>query len=374
MSEYRRFVSYIYSYPGGVKDKNVGFAKVCLSNGQLKIDINLKGVYTDVPQLFGVHILVDKDESVEGRYTLLKLGDVLVKGGIGQYQDLLNANDINGNGYEFSDISGIAIANEDDNFYMMFSMWEDADVNTAAVHFVGKVHHKNSDRGNNATDNTDKQETEVRAAEVSGYVNKEAGQLIKETDEKINEKNNGKINGQINERINKEINENTNGKINKEINENTNENVNKKINIEASEKIDEETNGDVKEAVNSKINNGSRSEFDAIFENADFIDAFDDDYFYDCVEVTPETIMKLPIEEENVSGNSFLMHGYYNFRHILFGKVVNNSDNTRYFIGVPGMYCNRERFMASMFGFNNFKKSHRSDYTNPYFGYWYKEI
>lgn len=330
MSEYRRFVSYIYSYPGGVKDKNVGFAKVCLSNGQLKIDINLKGVYTDVPQLFGVHILVDKDESVEGRYTLLKLGDVLVKGGIGQYQDLLNANDINGNGYEFSDISGIAIANEDDNFYMMFSMWEDADVNTAAVHFVGKVHHKNSDRGNNATDNTDKQETEVKAAEVSGYVNKEAGQLIRETDEKIN--------------------------------------------IEASEKIDEETNGDVKEAVNSKINNGNRSEFDAIFENADFIDAFDDDYFYDCVEVTPETIMKLPIEEENVSGNSFLMHGYYNFRHILFGKVVNNSDNTRYFIGVPGMYCNRERFMASMFGFNNFKKSHRSDYTNPYFGYWYKEI
>ena len=37
-----------------------------------------------------------------------------------------------------------------------------------------------------------------------------------------------------------------------------------------------------------------------------------------------------------------------------------------YFIGVPGMYCNRERYMASMFGFNNFKKSHRSDYSNPY--------
>jgi len=27
-----------------------------------------------------------------------------------------------------------------------------------------------------------------------------------------------------------------------------------------------------------------------------------------------------------------------------------------------------------MFGFNNFKKSHRSDYSNPYFGYWYQEI
>lgn len=25
MADYQRFVSYIYSYPGGVKDKNVGF-------------------------------------------------------------------------------------------------------------------------------------------------------------------------------------------------------------------------------------------------------------------------------------------------------------------------------------------------------------
>ena len=37
------------------------------------------------------------------------------------------------------------------------------------------------------------------------------------------------------------------------------------------------------------------------------------------------------------------------------------------------IYCNRERYMA-MFGFVNFKKSHRSDYANPHFGYWYQEI
>ena len=114
--------------------------------------------------------------------------------------------------------------------------------------------------------------------------------------------------------------------------------------------------------------------FEEVFDNADFIDAFDDDYYYDCVEVSPETLKKLPIEDEAVINNSFLVHGYFNFKHILFGRVRENDNNTRYFIGVPGMYCNRERFMASMFGFNNFKKSHRSDYTNPYFGYWYQEI
>ena len=109
-------------------------------------------------------------------------------------------------------------------------------------------------------------------------------------------------------------------------------------------------------------------------EQIHIIDAFEDHYFYDCVEVTPELLKQLPIEDDAVVNNSFLVHGYYNFKHILFGKVCENDNNTRYFIGVPGMYCNRERFMASMFGFCNFKKSHRSDYSNPYFGYWYQEI
>ena len=82
----------------------------------------------------------------------------------------------------------------------------------------------------------------------------------------------------------------------------------------------------------------------------------------------------MPIQDKSIANNSFLIHGFYNFRHLLFGKVQENTNGTHYFIGVPGMYCNRERFMASMYGFGNFKKSHRSDYSNPYFGYWYQEI
>ena len=90
--------------------------------------------------------------------------------------------------------------------------------------------------------------------------------------------------------------------------------------------------------------------------------------------IAPKDFVVLCKEYQKLVHNSFLLHGYYNFRHILFGRVRDNLDNTKYFVGVPGMYCNRERYMASMFGFNNFKKSHRSDYSNPYFGYWYQEI
>ena len=64
-------------------------------------------------------------------------------------------------------------------------------------------------------------------------------------------------------------------------------------------------------------------------------------------------------------------HAFYSTVQV---EVRENENHTRYFIGVPGMYSNRDRFMASMFGFDNFKKSHRSDFSNPYFGYWYQEF
>ena len=45
MADYKRLVSYIYAYPGGVRDKNVGFAKAEVRNGQFKLTVSVKGVY-----------------------------------------------------------------------------------------------------------------------------------------------------------------------------------------------------------------------------------------------------------------------------------------------------------------------------------------
>ncbi len=98
------------------------------------------------------------------------------------------------------------------------------------------------------------------------------------------------------------------------------------------------------------------------------VNVFEDDLFYDCMEVTPEQLQQ--ITKENVMQNSFLMHGYYNYHHLLIARVADEPG--RLFVGVPGIYTNKERFIAGMFDFNEFKRSHRSDYRNPYFGYWYR--
>lgn len=51
--------------------------------------------------------------------------------------------------------------------------------------------------------------------------------------------------------------------------------------------------------------------------------------------------------------NSFLLHGYYNYGHIILGKLKEEKD--KYYIGVPGVYYEQEKKAARMFGFVGFE-------------------
>lgn len=401
MADYKRLVSYIYAYPGGVRDKNVGFAKAEVRNGQFKLTVSVKGVYTDTPELFGVYVMVDGKKHQPGGFTLLKTGTVMINQGIGQYQDLFNPMNINQSGYTFEDISGIALARENEDFYRMFSLWEDCILNTEDITFAQPeaAAASNPVAQAGSEEVSVKEQADSEEVSVKEQVNRTTGQEA--------ERKSAEMSGNVREsetvrRNAEDVSENeveeaavTSKPATPESAQSAGQQADlqqetaqmKAQQVRAMEAVQEllfrNTNPQGTMPQNTKLQdttpqNAKPQEempaFEKVFINRDFIDAFEDDYFYDCVEVTPELLKQLPIEDDAVVNNSFLVHGYYNFKHILFGKVCENDNNTRYFIGVPGMYCNRERFMASMFGFCNFKKSHRSDYSNPYFGYWYQEI
>lgn len=417
MADYQRFVSYIYSYPGGVKDKNVGFAKVEVRSGEMLLNINLRGVYTDTPQMFGVHMLIDRDDAIPGRYRLMKVGDCLVNNGMASYAGIFNAGNIENSGYTSSDICGIAVANKGDRYYMMFSMWEDYDINPDVIEFAGSgvskyggnveiegeseddiegsgsgeirglgkgytegsEGNKEDDVGSQDNRVSDGENGEVRYAE-GGEGNKNGNVVNYASGSQCNKGNYDKRSGEdmyVGEREN-----DRNGGTRNRGKENTPDihmqnRYNEELQAMESEEDDTESCGcPNKDKVNEKTRQDACNErlYKKLYSKADYVDAFDDDYFYDCIEVTPQMLSRLPLNDKEIINNSFLIHGYYNFHHLLFGRVCDNENNTNYFIGVPGMYCNRERYMASMFGFSNFKKSHRSDYNNPYFGYWYQEI
>ena len=341
--DYQRLVSYIYSYPEGVKGRNVGFAKALVHQGQFKLSISLRGVKTDSPEMFGIYMMV-----TDGGYRLIKLGECLVKVGQMEYSGVFNPDNINETGYGFKDICGLAVAREDARYDCMMSMWKDEDVTPDMLVFSGMDAKKQVEAGIVIKERMRQSEEKERGQQMSESVLAESLRS---------------------EPVSPELAESQTGVTAESVSDTATEDIKA---AGAAAKIPAET-----QHLQQKAHRADATQtdpFEKLFVRADYIDAFDDDYFYDCIEVSPEKLKCLNQNEIDIAGNSFLLHGYYNFRHILFGRVRDNLDNTKYFVGVPGMYCNRERYMASMFGFNNFKKSHRSDYANPYFGYWYQEI
>jgi hypothetical protein len=97
---------------------------------------------------------------------------------------------------------------------------------------------------------------------------------------------------------------------------------------------------------------------------------FDSDEIHDCMEVDMGQLCTMLGMYGDDCGklvdNEFLKCGYLSHGHILVGK--NREDGL--FVGVPGVYSNRGRIAASMYGFNDFKRSNKSDCRCRLFGYW----
>lgn len=96
---------------------------------------------------------------------------------------------------------------------------------------------------------------------------------------------------------------------------------------------------------------------------------FEDDEMVWCRQIAPEDFSTLPMSCWRLGSNSFVLHGYYNYRHLLYA-----SDGVHFYIGVPGQYHRKEQYLAGRFGFPRFKATKRKRMTIGDFGYWLQEI
>ena len=87
--------------------------------------------------------------------------------------------------------------------------------------------------------------------------------------------------------------------------------------------------------------------------------------------IKPQDIGLLPRENWVYGNNSFLLHGYYNYRYLILARLGKSGERGRYILGVPGHYGNNEKYMAAMFGFDRFARQPPRDSR---FGYWYTDL
>ena len=85
-----------------------------------------------------------------------------------------------------------------------------------------------------------------------------------------------------------------------------------------------------------------------------------------CIKIELKDIRELPRKYWYLGNNSFLLHGFFNYRYLVLGKIEEDNED-KWFLGVPGIYQNQERVMAIIFGFPEFMP----EQVENRFGCWY---
>lgn len=317
MAGMKRFVTYIYSYEEKKKAGNTGFAKIEIRGDECRLEIHLREVYTKQGAC-RVYLFREVDGTIEG----VSLGEMQLRNGAGDFGVAFRISKIRNTPFHFNDFEGIFLLGEDGRIFM--SRWKEG----APLQVCAECFHE--------------WEEEKAKTAVEEPVNAEAAA------ETVQEQ-------------------------------------------KAAEAADSRKPEDVPaKAASSTVIHFPKTEENVtvtelpvrnIFPRYDWEEIWKQlvanhpvstpfsDRGIVCAKIELKDIRELPKRYWYLGNNSFLLHGFFNYHYLVIGKIE-EEEESRWFIGVPGIYQNQERVMAIIFGFPEFLPEPEENR----FGYWYRFI
>lgn len=349
MSNYRRLISYIYAYEGEAKGKNIGFAKLESKGGQCRISVSVKKVYVGSGGL-EVYLMAPDRE--------IGLGSIFIRGGAGEFRTSVAADNVADSGIGMDLCYGLTVHEPQDSWRSYKTIWEDA-VPKAAEIELAEVTSEN--RREESLEQEIQEQAEAAVAEINREIAfNEERQKEPSFQEKTEEISSEEDSSKISEKILEEPALDPPAPVI--------DNQEEELNLEdpkVLERLDEEEREHMKPV---QLWDSFRSRYPKI-------QAFECPGGCEILTIKPQDIGLLPRETWVYGNNSFLLHGYYNYRYLILAKVnIQGESASRYLLGVPGHYYSNEKYMASMFGFPHFVLAKRQPSQDGRFGYWYTDI
>lgn len=280
MSEFRRWISYIYLYNQGEKGKNTGFAKVDVRNGRCRLHIGVKGVYNCDGKGLEVGIYSRRD----GRPVRSLIGRMRIQGGCGEFSGITAEGNLFDTGVSLEDSGGLWLTGSDEEaFYLAF--WEGEEDGTD---FLERKPEPKKEP-----------EIQLKAAEME------------QSDEE-----------------------------------------------EVLEKPEPELDNLPRPGLWESLCRYYPKTGQRLRERG-----------IELLQIRPADIRYLPRQLWHYGGNSFLLHGYYHYHHLVLGRMTGRN-GPEYILGVRGIKNEREKFSAGLFGFDSFLEADGKGRE----GYWYTII
>lgn len=123
----------------------------------------------------------------------------------------------------------------------------------------------------------------------------------------------------------------------------------------------------------SAVSESHSLRWDFIMDNFPPVSPFPAIDSYEWVQLELKDLRLLPKSYWYLGNNSFLLHGFFNYHHLLLGKSK-DVQTAQWALGVPGIFQNPERVMATIFGFPEFHSTTESGNKIGQFGYWIRSL
>lgn len=308
MSDYKRFVSYIYGYEQGEKRESVGFVKVNARGDECKIWVHLKRFYVHGQKPYQIYVFTQNRERLEG----WPLGELESRNGALEWNGVTKTDSLMGSGFSLEESRGLYIEGAG---HVFAAEWDDYPVDVE------------------------------RFRNVKGSARQET---VEEPEEE-----NIQVQEVVKEPVQESVPESTSTEALME-----EEKTESEIQIRAAELAQEPEGFDSRQ-----------SQWSYLTRHFPVMQYVDGDAVISSIRLIHRDLNRVPRDKWELGNNSFLLHGFYQYQHLLLLRRQ-TEEEVQYLLGVPGIYNEQEQMMASMFGFQEFKVIKGPGAQSGNFGYW----
>ena len=366
MADYQRILSYLYRYEKSEKKECLGFIKAEQKSAILKLTIQIN----DKRLLHGMELKLCFYEKQGEHWGVRKLDSIITEEDKEEFHQMYSKEQLP-EGFDIKKQSGVVLYYQEEYYYgsvwigeeipaevlesLQWQRKEDTVDHVDNIDDINDINTGNLDENvdhtamRNLAENTDERIDDIDISEqIKNADDTDVSKQIENTDDMD-------VSGQIENADDTDVSNQAESIDNIKIG-NTGLN-----NMEVNTDTDiEEANDPVDEFEKMWINSVKQDPpVDNIFNTA----------FYEGYKVSIAKLKKLGEEARQLADNQFLLKGYERYKHLLMGKV-RYAGEKRYCVGVPGIYENREKYMAELYQFPIFLSLTENRMKTGNFGYW----
>lgn len=356
MFYFKKIVSYFDYYENHEKKKNCGYGKILIRDEEVTLEIHIRGLGMKESRM--CDICVDRNQKTQlGRFVLDK--------GTGYYNARFHSRDMDGNGLSVFDINGLFLPIDENKYCETYWEWGELPIN---IIIKDKIQEMGKERMEEPViEQAEEKAAGERPAVIVPEENTEAPETedaeASETEVTVSVENAGVEESDIAAAEKAaEAPETEAVEIPKEETEPGNEEA-EPAEEHPLHKVQMQSMGN---KAQSRNGNGNIPVQDPLYADKwkqlcsqyPVCHPFEDGEEY--ISIAPKDFIILRKEYQNLVSNSFLLHSFYNYHHVILGKA-GKDDGDMYYIGVPGNYLDREKRVAVMFGFEGFARSARGN-------------